>query len=166
MLVLGLGLANGELGAQESPTPREAWIASQMVALRRYQKGSTTPPVSVSKDVAEEPDDAGCTHRYYADRDGLLRFASGETVWVATNSFHAHDGVGDVLLILTSTGKFYVNAGHAGPHMIVRSKAKVLSLADFLNTLGIGEDPKKLRWKQWPTKSPSGEKKHANLGAK
>lgn len=166
VLMLALSLAKDRLAAQGPLPPRDAWITSQMVAMQRYKIGEDAPLVTIRKDVMEEPDDAGCTLRYYADQDGLLRFASGDWAWIATHNFHANDGIGDVMLILTSTGKFYVNEGHPCAHMIVRSKVKVLSLVDFLSTLGLGEGIDKVRWKELHAKLPPAKEKRLSSGAK
>lgn len=121
--------------ASEPISPREVWLESQVKYLEEC-KVSEIPDASVTKVELDAPDRDGCLLLYHTHGNGLLRFASGEWAVILAHSFHAMDGIGDVVLARTSTGKYYVNHGHPCPWLTVRSKTKVLSLKDFLNTLG------------------------------
>lgn len=125
---------------------RQEWIEIMSSWLKSYRITPSTPVVEFWSSPAGDDE-----LRNYANEDGLIRFPNGEWVLVTTHSGHQEEGrtrvIGDICVALTSRGELYENGGHACPHLILRSKAPIISLDTFLTAKGLARDGSE-RWKK------------------
>ena len=117
-----------------APTSNRQWLEmthSQLAGLKSVRNLTNVGLNSGAKD-------SDGTYHYSPKGDGLIMFEDKSWVLLATHSIHDEDGLDDLALIRTSEDKYYLNRGHKCGSLSLRSKERIVSLATFLETGGIG----------------------------
>lgn len=143
--LLLLAMAGAVAGAAEfhdasgarSAKSRQEWIA----IMGPWLKSCKVTPQSASVEFGSSERSHEGTYTHYANKDGLIRFPTGEWALVATHSAHCEEGrtrlIGDISLAWTSHGELFENPGHVCSHLILKSDTRILSLDTFLATKGL-----------------------------
>jgi len=86
---------------------------------------------------------------YYPDTHTRILFPDDSWIILTAHSCHYYEeGLGDIILGLTSSGKFYLNRGHVCGGLSFESKKEVKSLSDFLETTGMGPKMEPIPWQE------------------
>lgn len=135
----------GRAGKKRQTT--DEWLVMRHTQIEKRLETGQVPKSGLRGSYARNKDGY---RDFFPKRNGLIRFADGSWVVITSHSIHKGSGVGDVTLVKTSTGKYYVNRGHCCLSMIIRSKKeRIASLADFLATKGVGPKGELLDWKEY-----------------
>lgn len=126
----------------------DQWLVLRHSQLEKHAGITKIPRSKLNGPYPEEKDKRGY-FTYHPARNGLIRFQDGSWVILTSNSVHKENGVGDITLVKTSTGKFYANRGHCCLTLMIRSESKITSLKVFLSSHGLGPNAEPTPWVEY-----------------
>ena len=100
--------------------------------------------------------DARGAYTYYP-QSGRIVFDDGSWVLLVSHSIHAEDGLGDMTLVRTSEGNYFVTRGHVCEKLILETKEKIASLGTFLRAKGKGAKAEPIPWEPYEGEQDGGE---------
>jgi hypothetical protein len=98
-------------------------------------------------------DDKG-SYSYYPSGNGRIVFKDNSWVLLVSHSIHAEDALGDLTLVRTSDGKYFVNKGHVCNTLLLETKEKITSLKTFLDAKGRGAKSEPVPWEEYKDEQP------------
>jgi len=130
--------------AGEPQMSKEEWLQSTYAKVAAYDVSKI--PVTKLEGPYPSPK-GGHDYFFFPKRNGMIRFKDGSWICITSHSAHADDGIGDITLIKTSEGEYFVNRGHCCPKLGIRSTAEMIGTLDsFLATKGDGPNATLLAW--------------------
>lgn len=143
--------------AETNVTADAGWLKlkyKQLAAIKEIDK------INKVRFPSSDDKDATGQYSYYPSGNGRIVFKDNSWVLLVSHSIHAEDALGDLTLVRTSDGKYFVNKGHVCGTLILETKEKITSLKTFLNAKGKGAKADPVPWEEYKDEQPpSGEAK-------
>ena len=122
--------------ASERSKAETDWLATNYAKLAAVWNLSAMTNVGYSYSSRTNQDGY---HRFFPNDTGLLMLPDSSWVILVSHSIHAGDGLGDLTLMRTSDGRYFLNQGHVCAQLSLLTKGPIASLQDLLNAKSHGE---------------------------